>query len=353
MSDPAYTVRLADADDTDAFLALHETVFGTWPAERARAVFEWKYVDVPAVDWLPIVVAERDGRVVGARGYLALPLRVGGTELLGLQSADLMVHPDHRRQGLFTRMTEFGLAELGGPETLFFSFPAANAREGYLARGWTEVPTSQSVYCVDLGGESVGTPATARGFAKRRYQWLADRYVGLRTARARDDPAVTVTAPESHQASTLASLYDRHVPSGIHARRDRSLYEWRLSHPLYETQTYVARREGRVEAAVVVDTHETHASLREILPFYGGSEGVGALLRRVRADWTGVEALVAWPPPGHRQALRRAGFLPGGLTPYRSREPNVVVRPPPDGTAGGLPVEDPASWSLQLLERDW
>ena len=82
-----YTIRSASRDDEAAFLDLHHTVFGTWPTSVAEDIFEWKYVDNPYVDDLPVIVVTRDGEVVGARGYTAFDLAVGDETVLGCRRA--------------------------------------------------------------------------------------------------------------------------------------------------------------------------------------------------------------------------------------------------------------------------
>ncbi|WP_262178051.1 GNAT family N-acetyltransferase [Haloarcula laminariae] len=347
----SYTVRAAESTDVDGFLSLHGTVFGTWPRDVAEAVFEWKYADQPAVDRMPVVVVEHEGQIVGARGYFAMRVVAGSTRLLGLQSTDLMVHPDHRERGLFTRMTEFGLERFGGPETLFFSFPGPEPRRGYLKRGWTEVPNPEYVQFFDVGRQRVGWPPNPRALAKRLYQPLYDGYVAARTLGQRHTHDVTVA--DELPAETLAELADSREPDGIHAERSAAFYEWRLSHPLYETTTYLARRDGRVEAAVVVDELDGRGFLREILPAAGRRRALSALLARLRADRPAAESLTAWPPRAHRSTLRRAGYLSSDRTPYRSGDHDIVVKAPADGTVGGLSVADPTNWALQLAERDY
>lgn len=66
-----------------------------------------------------MVVAEKDGDMVGAEPLLPFRLRVGPRTLDGYQPVDWIVHPDHRRQGFFSRMTEFFLEQYDDADLLF------------------------------------------------------------------------------------------------------------------------------------------------------------------------------------------------------------------------------------------
>jgi len=122
-----YTIRPYRSGDLQAFLELDTVV---WDREQSPEWFRWKYISNPFVDFVPIVVAEQDGEIVGSRPFMVFELRAGESTFIGYQPADTSVHPDHRRNGIFSSMTEFALTEYAGTEPDFYF----NTQTSMLAR---------------------------------------------------------------------------------------------------------------------------------------------------------------------------------------------------------------------------
>ena len=75
--------------------------------------FRWKYEENPYSN-IPLgIVAIYNGIIIGFRGYYVNKWYVGNENntMLLLSSADVCVHPDHRKKGLFKTMTEMSLKE--------------------------------------------------------------------------------------------------------------------------------------------------------------------------------------------------------------------------------------------------
>jgi len=341
-----YTIRSADLRDRAAFLDLHHTVFGTWPAPVAEDIFEWKYVDNPYVDDLPVIVVTRDGEVVGARGYTAFELVVGGEVVLGLQSGDLMVHPDHRRRGLFTKMNELGLDRYGG--VLFFSVPASDPREGYLDSGWERVRNPKFLQFGSARGDPAGLPPDIGTLVERAYAEAYRRYRSGLIALQSPSAEYTVETAETLPVATLLELYEQRRPDGIHVRRTDTFYRWRFASPLSETTTYLARRGETVAAAAVVDEDDHRVLVRELLPVSGKDEALFSILVRLCAEFPDREIAV-WPLRTHRAILYRAGFLPKVVTPRARDASDLVVK----ATGATDQTPEPERWQLQLTARDY
>lgn len=357
MSDDQYDIRLYEPSDEEAFLTLFEEVFGG----GSEAWFRWKYPENPYVTHVPMFIAERDDELVGARPYMAFDLQVGDETVLGLQTGDTMVHPDHQRNGLFTRMTARSLAYYGDLEddVVTFSVPNALSRPGYLKLGCKAVGQLSSAYRIQdpsmladgIGARLAGitTPAVGMGLS------VWDR----RTSTPAD---LTVTSHRSVPAAELAELHRRNVPDGIHAARDRRFYDWRFDRPDWAYETYVARAEGTPVAAVVVGRQGKVAAVTEVLPLEGGKRrerGLDALFDRVttdHADAAVIRTAADCVPTG---VLRSHGFLRDDRFPLSSvTTPTVLISRLFDGTdrpawtLHGQRLDDLSDWSLTLAEQN-
>ncbi|NUC74804.1 GNAT family N-acetyltransferase [Haloterrigena sp. SYSU A558-1] len=319
-------VRPFEPSDRAPLLGLYEQVFGR---ERSVDWFRWKFEDNPYADHVPIVVAERDGDIVGCRAFFAQELRIDGTERIAFQPCDTMVHPDHRNEGLFSRMNEYALeryAGADGPPACCFNFPNENSKPGNLKHGWREIGTVPVYYRPqdpigsvraltdgeDGRDESGGFDRSARG-----EEWVVTDEFGpgvdrdlpggrepsadaetsvadaladvVASSQQAGDRLVTdadgefdVVRFETPPPDVLESIYRRSIPPGIHTNRTAEFYRWRCSNPAHTYAAYVAMRDGGTPvAALICSDVDEHLRIVETLP------------REIEAEATAIDRLLA------------------------------------------------------------
>ena len=351
-----YGVRRLRPDDVDDFLALHREVFDN---DRGREWFAWKYEENPYVYHVPVFVAERAGELVGARPFFALELSVNGRRHLALQPGDTMVHPDHRRRGLFTRLNEAAIEQYRDRDvSFFFNFPNEKSGAGYLQQGWKRVGDQPTYYRVqDPAGLQESSSAWA-SLGARALKPLLDGFNWVSTHRLSTPESVTVERYDSVPSAMLAGIeYDRRR-KGIHVHRDLRFYEWRFRNPSWEYTAYVAERGGEPIAGLVVATSEDEATtkLTDVTPLPDGDdhEGLEALLHRVVREYADADVIVA-PPVFPEGLARRAGFRRDDRRPLSAVTARTthVVRELSDGwTVDGLDITAADNWQLTFAERD-
>ncbi|WP_224448325.1 GNAT family N-acetyltransferase [Haloprofundus salilacus] len=362
-----YRIRGYEASDREGLLALDREV---WDRPRGREWFEWKYVENPYVDHVPIFVAEHDGKIVGARPFLVMPLR--GPEGTGtaFQPADTMVHPDHRRQGVFTNMTTAALSHYAdaadGPD-LYFNFPNDMSRPGYEKLGWRSAGRRTTFYRVQNPSALVGTRLNEVGESFARLTTpVAKRYYRTRDKAARIDGQFVVHRHRTLPVERLADLYERSIPDRLHAHRDEQFYRWRLGSPLWRRLTYVVEAENGPLAGLVARTRTTKDGITitqfaELTPLVGDDAwmaGVSRLFEAALEEHADSDVVAAAGSGLPREFLAEHGFLADDERPLslltRSRA-TVVARPTTDDgpwSFGGAPLDDPDSWFVSFLERD-
>ncbi len=106
--------------------------------QRTLEYWSWKYASSPYGHLT--AVAECDGQLIGSMGLSLVKMKAGPLEILGSQAADLIVHPEFRRQGIFLAIGRFLLkeAEKNGV-VVTYGFPNEQARSGHLKYGWFDV----------------------------------------------------------------------------------------------------------------------------------------------------------------------------------------------------------------------
>lgn len=359
-----YAVRPFRPGDDDGFLRLYETV---WDRPRSPAWFQWRFLDAPYLDAPPLFVAEHDGEIVGTRGFIALRLRAGETTPIALLTVDTMVHPDHRRQGLFSRMTEAALDHYADDVSVVFSQPTENALSGYRKLGWRVAGPLTTWYRVQdpthLLEDRLDDPVD--GLFGGVASGLARSHQRLRDSLADLPEDVSVTTRESVAVGTLLDLYRSAVPDAIHALRDEAFYGWRFGSPAWDRTTYVASTGSERLAAAVTRTRTTHGGttitqLADVQPLAGDGRRRAALARildRVVRDHE--ESTVLAVPAGlvPDSVLTAHGFLSDARPPlslavdHRSVH---AVRPlgRTDWSVGERPLLDRGNWLLSFAEQD-
>jgi len=333
-----YAVRWYRPGDEADMATLRADVWGA----GTEAYIRWKYVETPFLDHVPVVVAETDGEIVGMRPFVPYRMREDGRETLALLHTDTIVHPDHRRQGLFTRMTERALDRYVDSDAAFtFGHSNANSRPGYRKLGWSDLGPRRWYTRV----QDPYTSLTARRddvamrLAGRVTTPFVRGYLAVRERLLDVDGDVTVTRHEGLPVQTLATLYDSEQPDALHPVRDEAYYRWHAADPLEEhTVTHVAREDDRPLAAVCSKTVDLSfgqmTTIQGVEPMAGGrpwTRAIAALLDAVLAEQSTATYVKAWNPVFPDRLLQSFGFLPHDELPLSALtappDERLFVRP--------------------------
>lgn len=360
-----YSSQWFEPGDREAVLELYADTFGGGGDDW----FDWKYVGNPRVAHVPILVAERDrdGAFAGARPQVPFLFRAGGEDVLGMRFGDTMVHPDHRRRGVFTRLTERALDHYAAMPTQFcYNVPNDLARPGFLKAGGEVVAHLPSYYRVQnpraLAGATDGGTAGALG---RFAVPAATGYLGVRDRLAPIPKRATVLRHRDVPVDALAALYERGAPDGLHVVRDAAFLDWRYENPDWTYEAYTASVGGDRVAAVVTGTQTdehgvTTTNLVDVLPATGGDRrraGLHAILDALTDAYADSDLLAYAGSAVPRSVLRAHGFHFDGRPPlsWATSPTKLVAYDLADGDpwrVGGLDLRDDRSWALSYAELD-
>ncbi|WP_178915137.1 GNAT family N-acetyltransferase [Natronomonas gomsonensis] len=334
--------------DREQFLSLYETV---WGRRKGREWFDWRFSANPYGDDIRMVIAEVDGEMVGAEPLLPFRLRVGSRTLDADQPVDWIVHPDHQRKGIFSRMTTFLLEQYDDTD-LLFNFPSDALRPGLEKFDWTvagEVSMSHRVQRPSKLLSWTGADGALADVLSAPLDIAANGGLALLDRITTPPGDVTVERHSELPVETLAELYASAVPERVHIPRDEAFLEWRFGNPCWETTTYVAVRDGTPVGSIVTATEQlgscTRTNLLDIQPMddFGpgaSSDAFEALVSEVIADHRSVDVLRA-PTTASPELLRRYGFLSDAAFPLsRVTAPSTHVVRPLGGPQQGDPTTD-------------
>lgn len=135
-------IKLWDHRDTERVERFVKTLKVVFPeGDFSAEYFLWKHTLSP---WGPSIVTYAEdpvtGMVAAVRAFWRHRIHYRGRILLAFQPCDTATHPDFRKQGLFTKLTELALEEAQRQKASFvFNFPNPQSKPGYLKMGWHDM----------------------------------------------------------------------------------------------------------------------------------------------------------------------------------------------------------------------
>jgi GNAT superfamily N-acetyltransferase len=317
-------VRDGGEKDLQPILALRKLAFGEMEKDKLDPSFwRWQFLDGPDGRAF-IYIAEEGGEVVGHFADIPRSFSLRGEAVCGSLSLDLMVHPDHRRKGIFGRMARYGIERVKAGGGLFMTaYPIRKETiQGLRKVGWKEV---------------VRLPVLVYPI---RSTAIVDRYLRIRAlsfliggvAGAFHSLVLGQRAIESGEASQVEEVrqFDDHFDgfwekarslTPIMGVRDRHFLEWRyLKHPTRSYSFFRVMKEDEMRGYIVLAQRELlRFNAAVVVDLLAIDEIAFGLLVQKAIKYgrgQGVDLLAVMVPEKHPyyRNLRRSGFLPSPKT---------------------------------------
>lgn len=352
------------------------------------AYLEWKYSDNPYVNNTIIHIALHAGRVVGMRGAFGNCWQSGvpSQTMICLTDSDGVVHPEHRRHGLFGRLTMAVVEELSSHDYEYLIALSANpiTAHSLLKLGWrSTVPLQTAYWQAEQGRDS-----SLRGFARklpflssvyrqwRRYrnrffsQTPGNRFpfasLDQNVSQAGPDDSTCISVEKAPQPKAMADLVERIGSDGrIRHVRDQRFFAWRYKNPL-SLYRFFFYKDAKLEGFLVLQTSAfaVDSNWVDIVDWEATNTQVLADLLQAAIQRGNFHRLVirwATLTDEEKIQLKDQGFVfpeeidgPASDT-YR---PSVLVRPvhqeklSGDWTFGNRRMLDVADWDVRPIYSD-
>ena len=313
------------SEEKEQLADLFRICFGRNIPER---YWEWKYVRNPAAPKdTTVVVAMDGGRIVGARPFQFTEMWLGNERITAAQHTDTMVHPEYRRGGVFSRMTEYAIQGLRDEKCeLSYGFPGPESRGGFLKQGWKAVVDTMPLF-------QVVRPDNLLAY-KLRNRSLSTALGFLYRMLPADQTKPTLNEPELFGGEVFNCFPD--VLTGVDSLRDERTIDivrserylrWRFDeHPEF-TYTYVAaKKDGKLCGYAVVSVQqETNGLIYGIIVDYAvrddDTDCFQALIHRCLHELgkSDYDIILVWsfsPQKFESELLSRFGFKSASKFPY-------------------------------------
>lgn len=354
-----YEIRPYKSSDKKGFLSLYETIK---TKEKREDWFKWKYQENPYIDHVPIILGIYEGEVIGVRPLFAMLASINGKQEVVLQPGDAMVHPEHRRQGLFSQMMEQMIEQYSGEYPFYFTFPNNLSGPAHLKHG-SKIVSERTSYYRFQNPKALATTYTdsiPAQIVTTLTTPLIKGYYHIKHRRTSTSTDLTIRKESEIPGKELSQLYQQAIPDKIHAVRDEQFYNWRFENPDWEYTTYLAEDKKGLKAAIVVGTSagpgQTTTKLTDVVPLTNTSKSaVKALIDRILSDYTESDLVVAPPQGIPESVLQDFGFHPDTRPPVTllTTQTTHVVRSLTDNWEhNGIDITDPQNWLLTFAEED-
>ena len=307
--------------------------------KRNSAYLNWKYEQNPYSPDMLLYLALLDGKAVGMRGFYGAQWQANnvGPQATILCAGDSVVLPEHRGQGVYSRIDEFALNDLArlGHEYVFNFSASPTVFRNSLRAGWRSV--GPYLTCVHPAANSVGQST-------------------------KNDPAIDryVSTVRNVPAPSMAGLVARIGGDGrLRHFRDEKYFGWRFRNPLGSYAILVWMDDGLqayIALQIVPKSNRIHIVDWEAAEPHMLDVLLWAAIKKLKGN------LAIWlgSLDEYRSSLvRGAGFRlineTQGVSDYR---PGVLVRALRDRPdeiqwrAVGCQLLDPACWDLRMIYSD-
>jgi GNAT superfamily N-acetyltransferase len=319
---------------------------------------EWKHEANPYLDEPLLYLAFQGEKLVGMRGMFGARWQAGGQEFLIPCAGDLVVLPEHRNRGLFTRIMKAAFEDLArrGHEYVFNLSAAPTTHLGSLAMGWRAIgslePRSRARY------KSVLPALVRRG----------SRLMGIPAApffvfdiRSRKRSNAGVSAGRHPKPGPMADLVARLGSDGrIRHVRDETYFAWRYLNPRWHYRFLF--HEGNGLSGYLVLGAEIGAWHVRILDWEAESSGIRQDLLNAALSWGLFTHLSVWTVSESEETkalLEKQGFV-GEAGPPSLAAPRTTVlirsvdpmKRPDDWMLADRRILDARNWDLREIYSD-
>lgn len=343
-----------------------------WSPDLAMnaAYFDWKYHQNPYSDSPLIYLALQSGQVVGMRGLMgaAWQTREGGQPFVVPCAADVVIHPQHRNQGLFEQLTQAALQEAanrGYPYALNLSAGRVTTIS-LLGLGWR---SAGRIHIMQWCNPTRKAPTTLTGrgirFLKRKALGEPHVFHSLDSHEGKRSLGTvgSITIQKTPRPKEMCELAVRvKGVQGLRHKVEPHYYAWRFQNPLAGYR-FLFWNDARLEGFLVLQTsvNQTRKWIA-LVDWEAANEQIWSDLVKAAIDLGQFNELRIWSnnlPEEAKTILFDLGFLDlNEQASLKLNPPTILVTPTAEGldpqewALGGRSLLDLTQWNLRMIFSD-
>jgi hypothetical protein len=301
--------------------------------------------------------------MIGAKWQIGIP----GQTFLGLCVGDSVIAPEHRKSGLFTRITRIALNDLDKMGyTYVFNLSASPVTlHASLAMGWRSVGDLQRMYW--KAGQGTNSSRMLSYAAKFSMLFSAKKrnpfhFLHNNAMKRGHKISPYVSVEQTPRSKAMAELVRRTVTDGrIRQSRDQEYFDWRFNNPLSHYR-FLFWEESRLEGYLVLQTRVNDEALSvSIVDWEADNLQVQSDLLEAVLVLGNFDVLSIWTatlPDVVKMLLKKNGFNMSEVKSIAQYRPTVLVRRVQDDmletdwTIDNRRLLDLSNWDLRMIYSD-
>jgi len=278
-----------------------------WSPDLAAntAYLEWKYEQNPYLDTTLIYLALYAGKVVGMRGMYGAKWEIGhpSQTLPVVCAGDSVTAPEHRKCGLYKRITKVALNDLDniGYRYIFSLSTGPITLPSSLSMGWRSVGSLQTMIR-EARQRTVSSSKEQHSFS----------YLDRNVTERRLEVSPYVSLERTARTEAMAELVEQIGNDGrIRHSRDQQYFAWRFKNPLSQYRFLYWEDSGLDGYLVLQMSVYRDRSRVRIVDWEATNTQVRADLLQAAIDLVAFDVLTIWSatlPDEAKMLLQNSGF---------------------------------------------
>jgi len=223
---------------------------------KRKEIFEWVYEKNPYVQHLLAYLAVDRDKVVGFRGFIPQKFKVNDNFFRVIVPTNGTVHPDYRRKGIFTKLSEFSLddiSDISDMKLILSLSPNEAATKALKKAGYVPVGQRRKLYFLSI-----------LNFFKKTRDGLSNKN---NTLLKEGDFQIEITDElKSEKISRLMEKYvEDHKLTNV---RDPDFYKWRFEESPQDNIFIYCEKDNELLGYLVIEQHTLSISSDKQIEYY-------------------------------------------------------------------------------------
>ncbi len=286
--------------------------------EKNSAFLQWKYYDNPYVEKPIIYLALHSGQVVGMEGAFGTCWQIGQPSQMVrcVLTADAVVHPDHRRRGIFENITTAILDELSRSNYDYIFALTSNlaSSANFVKLGWRRASSMQMAIWPTGQRQNSSVRKLARQlplvlpiyrrlrrYTDKRPLLSANNYLPFdaldrNSTRTHADKFSHVCVEKDPRPEAMAKLIERIGNDGrMRHLRDQQFFAWRFQNPL-SLFRFIFWEDAELEGYLILQTQAVmgNETWVNIVDWEASHMEARADLLRAAMQWGDFDTVTIW-----------------------------------------------------------
>lgn len=333
--------------------------------DMSAELWNWKYIQNPFVSDDPeAIVAVENGKIVGARPLLLAEMWLEDEKVKAAQPCDTMVHPEYRREGIFSRMNQFAIEYFKqSGYAFFYNFPGPMSRPGYLKQGWKIVSVTETLFQA-VNPRKLISYKLKNQFLGIGFGFFYDKLLNTRIKASMLSSSFQVKVFDKFPGE-LKEVDDLRDKSAIDLVRSEAYLRWRFDqHPEHSYKYIIAKKGDELWGYAVISVQEQINGLvyGMIVDYVVKNKDIDCfriLINRClneleKSEFDLVSVWMFSQPEFREELVRHFGFKsPLGFPYNKVLEKNYfVTREVNKEVIGGIDIYDKENWRVTQAYPD-